>query len=53
MKPKWFAEKDIPYNEMWADDRIWFPLFLKRIKFKGYFKFLNHEMILEHHLEQT
>lgn len=51
MKPKWFAEKDIPYNEMWIDDKIWFPLLLKGIKFRGYFKFLNSDILLEHHIE--
>ena len=29
MMPKWFDLKDIPYNEMWDDDRIWLPLILK------------------------
>lgn len=25
MLPKWFAIKDIPYDEMWAADRRWIP----------------------------
>ncbi|MFA6513766.1 MAG: 8-oxo-dGTP diphosphatase [Patescibacteria group bacterium] len=39
MKPQWFDEKDIPFDKMWADDILWFPLFLRRKKFKGEFIF--------------
>ncbi|XP_054718725.1 oxidized purine nucleoside triphosphate hydrolase-like [Uloborus diversus] len=47
MLPKWFSEKEIPFQEMWADDKEWFPLFLKGLKFKGYFKFSDLETIVE------
>jgi 8-oxo-dGTP pyrophosphatase MutT (NUDIX family) len=26
MRPKWFKIKDIPYDDMWADDKIWYPI---------------------------
>lgn len=25
MRPQWFKIGDIPYSEMWSDDRIWLP----------------------------
>ena len=39
MKPKWFDVNDIPYDQMWPDDRYWMPLFLKGKKFTGKFLF--------------
>jgi len=39
MKPQWFNTEDIPYEEMWADDKHWVPLFLEGKKFKGTFVF--------------
>jgi 8-oxo-dGTP diphosphatase/2-hydroxy-dATP diphosphatase len=37
MKPEWFNVQDIPFKQMWADDKQWFPLFLEGKKFKGTF----------------
>ncbi|XP_059353040.1 oxidized purine nucleoside triphosphate hydrolase-like [Daphnia carinata] len=51
MMPKWFKLQDIPFDEMWADDRLWFPLFLSGNKFQGYFLFQGHDVILKHTLE--
>lgn len=28
MRPQWFKLKDIPYDQMWVDDRLWLPLVL-------------------------
>jgi hypothetical protein len=25
MKPEWFSIKDIPFERMWASDRVWLP----------------------------
>ncbi len=35
MRPQWFLEKDIPYDEMWPADKLWIPLTLKGHLFKG------------------
>ena len=46
MRPKWFPLKDIPYNQMWADDAYWMPLLLKNKKFKGEMSFSKSGEIL-------
>ncbi|MEM7282734.1 MAG: 8-oxo-dGTP diphosphatase [Pseudomonadota bacterium] len=48
-EPLWFNTKEIPYNEMWEDDRIWLPLLLQRQSFSGQFIFDDDEM-LDHRL---
>lgn len=35
MIPKWFNFKDLPYDAMWPDDRIWYPLMFENKKFRG------------------
>lgn len=39
MKPQWFHVDEIPYEEMWPDDRHWLPLLLAGKKFRGRFLF--------------
>ena len=42
MAPKWFELTDIPYDQMWADDRYWLPLGLAGKKLETQFTF-DHE----------
>lgn len=51
MKPQWFHTDEIPFDQMWPDDKYWFPLFLAGKKFKGKFVFEGQDKILEHKLE--
>ncbi|MBM4389213.1 MAG: 8-oxo-dGTP diphosphatase [Deltaproteobacteria bacterium] len=53
MRPQWFEERTIPYDEMWSDDRHWVPLFLSGKKFKGRFLFDETDNILEQELEEA
>jgi 8-oxo-dGTP diphosphatase/2-hydroxy-dATP diphosphatase len=39
MCPQWFKISDIPYDQMWSDDRYWLPLLIQGKKFKGKFLF--------------
>lgn len=39
MKPQWFEKEEIPFEEMWSDDKYWMPLFLEGKKFRGEFLF--------------
>jgi 8-oxo-dGTP pyrophosphatase MutT (NUDIX family) len=36
---RWFAVDEIPYEEMWEDDRHWLPLVLRGARFHGDFYF--------------
>lgn len=38
-KLKWFRKDEIPYDQMWEDDRHWLPLLLDGVKFNGTFEF--------------
>jgi len=37
--PLWVDEREMPYGQMWADDRIWYPLVLQNRYFTGRFLF--------------
>lgn len=43
--PLWVDERNIPYAQMWADDRLWFPLLLQSRPFLGRFLF-DHTTLL-------
>ena len=43
--PVWAQVDDIPYDNMWADDRLWMPLMLKGIPFEGQFIFDGDRMV--------
>ena len=47
--PLWFGVDDIPYDEMWADDRIWLPRVLAGESVDGRFVFDGDNM-LEHNV---
>lgn len=51
MKPQWFHKDEIPFEQMWPDDKHWFPLFLADKKFTGKFLFEGQDIILEHKIE--
>ncbi len=46
MLPKWFKINDIPYNEMWDDDKYWLPKILQGKKLKAKFIFKQGEKII-------
>ncbi|MEA3249105.1 MAG: 8-oxo-dGTP diphosphatase [Patescibacteria group bacterium] len=50
MRPKWFDEDVIPFDEMWVDDELWLPLFLAGKRFAGSFHFVDHDTIAHHSL---
>ncbi len=48
--PHWFDLDQIPYDEMWEDDRHWLPLVLKRQRFIARYIF-DGDRMLDHHIE--
>lgn len=53
MRPQWFAVDAIPFDTMWADDILWFPLFLAGKKFVGKFWFDDHDAIVNQELSEV
>ena len=53
MRPQWFEEDEIPFDDMWPDDIFWFPLFLSGKNFKGKFHFKDHDTITHKELEEV
>ncbi len=43
--PLWTPLDQIPYEEMWADDRHWLPLLIRGDHFHGYFEFDNERLL--------
>ena len=43
--PMWISIDEIPYDEMWEDDRIWIPYMLKGIVFSGWYVFDGSKML--------
>lgn len=43
--PLWTPIDRIPYDRMWADDRLWIPLMLQETWFSGRFIFDEDEMV--------
>lgn len=48
--PLWFPVDEIPYDEMWEDDRIWLPQVLNRLTVSGRFIF-DDDRMLDHQVE--
>ena len=47
MRPKWFDVDEIPFDQMWPDDKHWFPLLLEEKRFKGKFLFNGSDEIVD------
>lgn len=45
--PMWVPVDKIPYDEMWADDRLWLPRMLAGYGFDGRFEFDGDRMLTE------
>ena len=52
MKPQWFELGNVPFDQMWPDDRLWFPYLLSGRAFQAYFKFRGQDTILEHNITE-
>ena len=41
MRPEWFKISEVPIDEMWSDDKYWFPQVLRGEKIKAEFNFIG------------
>lgn len=48
MSPEWFNIADIPYDQMWEDDRHWLPQVLAGEKVTGMFTFDADDKLISH-----
>jgi len=51
MRPKWFKIKEIPFAEMWPDDKFWFPKILAGKKLRADFIFKKGEIIASYNIK--
>src|SRR3989338_437489 len=47
MRPQWFPEDAIPYDQMWPSDRAFIPLVLAGKMFRGEFSFTDDWKLIE------
>ena len=53
MCPQWFANGDIPYDSMWPDNYLWYPMMLTKRYFNVYLKFEGMNKMLEYDFTET
>jgi len=51
MRPQWFDYADVPFSQMWPDDKLWFPYMLRGEKFYGYFTFQGMDNIVDYKIK--
>lgn len=51
MAPQWFKLTEVPYHEMWDDDKLWLERIIAGDKIKGTFIFDGNNKLLEHTIE--
>lgn len=53
MKPQWFNITDVPYDDMWSDDRYWLPQVLQGKKISADFKLDESDVIVTHSIKEV
>lgn len=43
--PHWFDIDDVPYDEMWQDDKYWLPMVLSGQSVEGWFTFVEESLL--------
>lgn len=51
MNPQWFNKKDIPFEKMWPDEKLWLPLVLEGKNVEAEFMFDKNESIIDQVLQ--
>lgn len=50
MMPKWFSKAELPYQEMWDDDKYWIPHVLAGKKLEAEFVFKDNGIVDKHEI---
>ena len=53
MRPEWFDVKNLPFEQMWSDDRYWLPLVLSGKKIIGRFVFKKDGSIEDYEIKDS
>ena len=53
MKPHWFHINNLPFENMWKEARIWYPVFFKETSFEACFSFDDHGEIIDHNITKS
>lgn len=53
MAPRWFGFDEVPFEHMWPDDRLWFPLMLAGKRFEGRFVMGEGNTLLSYELKEV
>lgn len=51
MKPRWYNKRKLPFNKMWADDKLWLPHVINNKKVKADFYFDKNQDIEDYLLK--
>lgn len=51
MRPQWFDEALIPFDQMWEPDRLWYPYFLRGEQFHAEFYFADMDTLVSSSIE--
>lgn len=52
MKPQWFRTSELPYENMWEDDKFWLPLVLKGKHVQADFLFDENQKMIEKDVQE-
>ncbi|MDD3941101.1 MAG: 8-oxo-dGTP diphosphatase [Sphaerochaetaceae bacterium] len=52
-RPFWCEVKDLPYDRMWEDDKLWLPIALEGKRFSGRFVFEGEKMLSHQVTEES
>lgn len=53
MRPEWFSQSLVPYNNMWEDDQYWLPQVLAGKKLRCSFTFGENDKMLTHNVREV
>lgn len=52
MRPQWFKMDEVPYDEMWWDDKMWMPIIFEGKSLKGSFMFGENDKVDDYYIEE-